>query len=146
MLLLREVIFYIYGLVSAFEDIKHRSIGVLSGGIAFALGTALFFMTGGQAEAFLMSLIPGALIFIMSLLSRGRIGLGDAMFITVCGVFMGVEKTACIALTTWFVCAIIGLFICLWGFASGGSKTMSLPFVTVFFLVMAADKAAGILI
>lgn len=144
MLLLREVIFYIYGLVSAFEDIKHRSIGVLSGGLAFAIGTALFFITGGKAADFLLSLIPGVLILIMSILSRGRIGLGDAMFITVSGVFMGVEKTVYIAVAAWFVCAFIGLFACLWRFASDRVKTMSIPFVTVFFLVMAADKAAGV--
>ena len=92
MLLLREVIFYIYGLISAFEDIKQRSIGILPGGIAFAVGTILFFITGGKPADFLLSLIPGALILIMSVLSRGRIGLGDAMFITVSGVFMGVKK------------------------------------------------------
>lgn len=143
MLLLREVIFYIYGLVSAFEDIKHRSIGILPGGLAFAIGTILFFITGGKAADYLLSLIPGALILIMSVLSRGRIGLGDAMFISVSGVFMGMEKTVCIVIAAWFACAITGLFACLWRFASGGVKTMSLPFVTVFFLVMAADKAAG---
>ena len=143
MLLLREVIFYIYGLVSAFEDVKHRSIGVLSGGLAFAIGTALFFITGGKPADFLLSLIPGALILIMSVLSRGRIGLGDAMFISVSGVFMGMEKTVCIVMAAWFACAITGLFACLWRFVSGGFKTMSIPFVTVFFLVMAADKAAG---
>ena len=144
MLLLREVIFYIYGLISAFEDIKQRSIGILPGGIAFAVGTILFFITGGKAADYLLSLIPGAFILIMSVLSRGRIGLGDAMFITVSGVFMGVKKTVYIAIAAWFVCAFTGLFACLWRFASGGFKTMSIPFVTVFFLVVAADKAAGI--
>lgn len=143
MLLLREVIFYIYGLVSAFEDVKQRSIGILPGGIAFAVGTILFFITGGKPADFLLSLIPGALILIMSVLSRGRIGLGDAMFISVSGVFMGMEKTVCIVMAAWFACAITGLFACLWRFVSGGFKTMSIPFVTVFFLVMAADKAAG---
>ena len=143
MLLLREVIFYIYGLVSAFEDIKHRSIGILPGGLAFAVGTALFFIAGGTAADYLLSLIPGALILIMSVLSRGRIGLGDAMFIIVSGVFMGVEKTVCIVIAAWFVCAFIGLFACIWRFTSDRVKTMSLPFVTVFFLVMATDKAAG---
>lgn len=143
MLLLREVIFYIYGLISAFEDVKQRSIGILPGGIAFAVGTILFFITGGKPADFLLSLIPGALILIMSVLSRGRIGLGDAMFISVSGVFMGMEKTVCIVMAAWFACAITGLFACLWRFVSGGFKTMSIPFVTVFFLVMAADKAAG---
>lgn len=143
MLLLREVIFYIYGLISAFEDIKYRSIGILPGGIAFAVGTILFFITGGKPADFLLSLIPGALILIMSVLSRGRIGLGDAMFISVSGVFMGMEKTVCIVIAAWFACAITGLLASLWRFASGGVKTMSIPFVTVFFLVMTADKAAG---
>lgn len=145
MLLLREVIFYIYGLISAVEDIKQRSISAGAGGLAFAIGTVLFFITGGKAADYLLSLLPGTIIFIMSVLSRGRIGSGDAMFITVSGVFTGVEKTVCIAITAWFLCAIIGLFACLGRFVSGGSKTMSFPFVTVFFLVMAADKAAGFL-
>ena len=57
-------------------------------GIAFADGD-LAGSIGGMA----IGAIPGASLFVLSLISKGKLGMGDALMVLVMGLFIGLRQT-----------------------------------------------------
>lgn len=129
------------------SDVKNRSLsyGLLSAGLVPAIVGLVAAITGsedGSGAVLVKSLcgmIPGILIALTSLITRGGIGLGDAAVVTVIGCVAGLRATV-------LVLGIAFILVCLF---SGGmlafgklSRKSRLPFIPF----LAAAYAAGVVI
>ncbi len=88
------VIFGIYIAVLSIEDILKKSIPVL------LLAAGILFIPAGLltegAECFspadnILGVIPGAVLLIISFVSRGQIGIGDGVLVAITGASLGLE-------------------------------------------------------
>lgn len=134
----------IYTGICAVQDLRYRQINLF---ISFvAAGTGLISVLLSEPvdlAALFTAMTPGGVLVAASLVSREQIGIGDAVFITVCGLYLSLEKVVFILIFTWMVCGGIALVIiinermlrkgntviC----SSGGIKRSGtgIPFVTV---------------
>lgn len=109
-------------LVLAFSiDIKHRIIPNRLNLTIFEIGLILAFIYGitniNMAKEYILGMIVGAGIFIGIMLlgwliaGKEAMGLGDVKFIGAIGLYFGINSVAEIALLSFFVSAIISVFI-----------------------------------
>lgn len=104
------VIFGIYIAILSLEDILKKSVPValLAAGVLYI--PAGLIAEGAESFSFLdniLGLIPGAVLLIISFVSRGQIGIGDGCLVMMLGASLGIETvirilTAALLLITVF--------------------------------------------
>lgn len=101
----------LYALLSAFRDVRLRQIS-LKASVTFALmGLALGVIAGRGVWSVAKAMLPGAAILLMSLLTGGAIGIGDAIFTATCACYLeGTKLILCVSLA-WLMCAITALIM-----------------------------------
>lgn len=76
--------------ICSIEDIKRREVEVFSilgfGALGFVIH--LFNMSLGIGDM-LLGMSVGAVLFLVSILSKGRVGKGDALMVMVSGIYVG---------------------------------------------------------
>ncbi len=72
---------------NSLTDIKRRRISLIFTGLAAVCGAAFFIGTGGLLTELLPALLPGTAFVLLSLASRGGIGMGDGIVLLAAGFF-----------------------------------------------------------
>lgn len=107
------VLVVIYMLISAFQDIRYRRIS-LKLSVIFAVCGAICCIAGHREMTDLgMALLPGIVILALSLISGGCVGIGDAVFVMVCALYMEPGQLMIAVLAGWGACAAAALAIVL---------------------------------
>lgn len=105
------VLVIIYMFISAVQDIRYRTIS-LKLSLLFAIcGAVCCIAKQSEISDIIKALIPGICILLLSLISGGCVGIGDAVFVMVCGFYMKPEHVLLAALTGWTACAAAALVI-----------------------------------
>lgn len=116
----------LYG-IAAVDDIKTREVRVIEIVIFGMLGIIFNIICRPYSMVSIAGGVGiGLLILIFSLLTRGKIGAGDAYIIMVTGLFLGFINTAILLWVSSILAAIYG--ICMVRIC-GRSMRMELPFV-----------------
>lgn len=130
---------------AAAADLRKRSIPVIPV-IVFAavlIGLRyLYFRQNIELTAILAGMIPGAFFFLISAVSRGAAGSGDALLILLLGLVIGFWDTGMICFLALTLCGLSGLGMMVMGKA--GKKTQ-LPFVPFLLTAYVLLVAAGLL-
>ena len=100
-------------IVCAVLDYKYKKIDLRVFGmmlIAELIGYVLLMIMGEHVDysSIIAGICVGVFIFIMSKLTGGKIGTGDAFYFALTGAAMGGLKNVCILLGGVLVCAVIG--------------------------------------
>ena len=78
--------------IGSLQDIRRRQIGLY----LIAAGAALAIIVNVNAHMdvsfFLPGIIPGVVMMLVSWLSKGKIGMGDALMVMVMGLFLGLYR------------------------------------------------------
>ena len=107
--IISSVLLIIYVFISAAEDIKCREISLKLSVIFTISGIILGFMGKRELLSLITALLPGAVILLMSMLTGGAIGVGDAIFAATCAVYLEAgELVLCVA-CAWIMCALTAL-------------------------------------
>ena len=84
--------------VGSYQDIRKKSVGLWL--IFVGAGAAVVMSVAGMGdepvkyiEGILVGLTPGAILVLISVASRGRVGMGDALMVLVMGLFVGFRQT-----------------------------------------------------
>ncbi len=86
-------------------DIRTKKLSVPA--LCFAIIFAVVFrLANKELWGGLLGGAVGAVIFLISLLSRGKIGKGDALLLTATGIFLGTAKNIELFLAALFLCAV----------------------------------------
>ena len=84
----RAVIAGFYLGICALTDIRTRRISVLLSIVAALVGASLAIYSRRAPQEVLLGVLPGLLKMALSWLTRGAVGIGDGIVITVAGLFL----------------------------------------------------------
>lgn len=126
--------------VCSISDLRARRIHLLSvsvGGIA----AAVCLLTGGWPAAArgAAGMLPGALLYICSRATGGKIGTGDAAVLTVIGMGTGLIQALLILCTGFALTAVPAGYLC---FKGKSGRNTRLPFVPFLFAAYLLDLLA----
>lgn len=126
--------------ICTYTDVRCRYVYRKVVILAFILSMAGYFanwMMGQMPDAggMILSLLPGAGCFLVSLLSREALGYGDCMVITVCGISLGIEKVTGLLMLGLFLSAIWAIYLCLFRRADRRQEFPFVPFLLTAFVI-----------
>lgn len=99
----------IYAAVSAAEDIRHREISLRLSILFTMIGLILSLIAGRNITGIITALLPGMAIWLMSVLTRGAIGIGDAVYTATCAAYLGLRDLGLCVACAWLLCALTAL-------------------------------------
>lgn len=134
---LKQSVLFIFAAVCAAEDIKHRSIRIktfIAGGV---IGLLLYIMqnialnTGAvqAASELFKALMPGMAVVMISIITGGAIGIGDGLFVLICGFYTEAKILSLIFAAAWFLCALVSIFMITLDFTAHKKSKKPLPFI-----------------
>ena len=132
------VVFGIYIAVLALEDILKKSIPVslLLVGILFI--PAGIFILGKEGFSFsdnALGLIPGAVLLLISYVSRGQIGIADAVLVTLIGAALGIEVVVKVVTAALLLITVFSAIMLILGKLKRKSILPFIPFLLAGYLM-----------
>lgn len=116
---------------AAVPDLRSKRIPLWIPGIFFTAAVAADLLEPGGSSKWELwaGAAPGALLLILSLVFRGRIGEGDGICLIVCGLFTGIRAAVVIAETALVMAALICLISVVTGKRKAGDRIAFIPFL-----------------
>ncbi|MEE3420543.1 MAG: prepilin peptidase [Lachnospiraceae bacterium] len=96
--------------VNTIADVRERKILMIPTALAFLTGLFTFSLTvhGSQAAELLPGLLPGTILLLLSVVTRGEIGMGDGLFFLALGSLLPLYEFIGTFLLTFFLAGIAG--------------------------------------
>ena len=116
-----KLIIVAFTVICAYQDIRTRSIDIrVFLAMGFAEAMWYLYAVSWEVEIDIISAGLGALIglvlYIISRLTRGSIGAGDAIFFALSGIALGLMGNVIFFFATSIILSLFGLAYCLYGF------------------------------
>lgn len=91
-------------------------VTTLSGIIAAVIFLGIYMYNGIPVKSFIYGgLLGGGLLFLISIVTKGGMGLGDAEIGLICGLFLGLKLTTVMLFLSFIIGSLIGLLLILMG-------------------------------
>ncbi|ETP72225.1 type IV leader peptidase [Lachnospiraceae bacterium JC7] len=154
------LIFLSYFFLSSIYDIKTRKVPCILHLIFILLGFPVFIYFNLQTKAGftpesilspLIRFIPGIILSLISIASKGGLGIGDAVFITVSAFFIPVNYILLLVISGFITASMAGIFILVYGKLTGKHLyTVSLPFIPfmlpgLYFILRDMEYTGGLI-
>lgn len=134
MYLVLKIMQLIVMLYAAYQDVKHKEISILSIVICALLSVAavvISFITGENIGESLIALLPGGLFLIISLVSRGGIGIGDGILLMGIGPAFGIWHVVIGTMVALGLSCLISIFLLAFRKGTAKSTLPFIPFLTI---------------
>lgn len=105
------VITGIYLVIMAVMDHRTGKIPVLPGLFCIICAAAAQILMGKGISVFLPGLLPGICLFLISKVTRGQVGAGDALVYLAAGGTLGAGRTFCLLLSSLIFASFAALFL-----------------------------------
>lgn len=121
-------------LMSAFQDLREKKIDIM-----YPLACAIISVSwcvydiafcGGDIKFIFMSLLPGAIMLVLSKLLKIGIGEGDGLMVLLAGPVFGPVPVLTGITVAFAFSAVAGIFLLIFGKATLKSKIAFLPYLT----------------
>lgn len=106
-----SILLIVYAAVSAAEDIRYREISLRLSAVFSLLGLILSLIARRDIMCIITALVPGAMIWLMSVFTRGAIGTGDAVYTATCAAYLSVRELGLCVACAWLFCALTALVV-----------------------------------
>lgn len=111
---------------SAYTDIKERYVMMVPIYMCFFISILGYFIPNKGEVIDLWGIIPGILLLIIGMVSKGSIGDGDVYIVMIVGLMMGLRNT----LTVLLIGSVLSAIYCLFELvAKGKNKKDSIPYI-----------------
>ena len=125
-------LFFVFLGTAAWQDLRTRSISleVLAGGAAVGIITCIW--KERLPGEIVLAMIPGIMLLLIGMLTRGLLGEGDGWFFIVSGFFLGWQECVMLLISGQIFCGIFGLAIMVGAQIGTGSENirkLRLPFL-----------------
>lgn len=132
---IRIILLLIFLIMSSLMDIKTKKISLCLC-IAFLLigmgwNTFCHFKGIIHILDIVVSIIPGGILILLSLVTKQEIGLGDGIVVIIIGMLIGVEKTVMSLMTGLFISAFFSSFLIYIKKVQRSYQIPFIPFLTV---------------
>lgn len=116
-------------------DMKWKRVSAMALLACCALGWIFVLYRGDELSEPLMGMIPGAILYLVSVLSHEKIGKGDALLFLCAGIYLGFWKTISLLWISVLLSGIFGAFLILVKKKSPEYEIPFVPFVLCGFLL-----------
>jgi leader peptidase (prepilin peptidase)/N-methyltransferase len=136
--IIRFCLFFIILMICSIKDIKEKEIPnkVIITGILLGLAVCtMSFDTEIVLDSVITCVITGFILYLVSMVTKGGIGMGDMKLMAVCGLFLGFSQTTAVLLISLLLTGVIGIIYILLKKASLKSAIPFAPFITAGFVI-----------
>ena len=117
---------FFYG-ITAFDDIRTKQVRTFELIVFAVIGVALNLINKNNSwPSVIAATLVGLFLALISLLSRGKLGMGDALIIAVSGLYLGFINTVVLVWLSSLIAAVYGIIRLR---KYDNKKEMELPFV-----------------
>ena len=139
-----EICILVIMLFISVRDIRKKEIlsaEIILTGIISAAGTVMMICKGKfDIISFAISLMPGILMLLISLISRESVGYGDGLLALLAGPALGAEVALGTVLLAVFICGLFSGMLLVIKRAGRGTRVPFVPFMTLGLAVMEVAK------
>lgn len=125
--------------IESLEDLRNKRLTVwilCLTGIVGVILHAVF--QRGEYLSLLGGIAVGVIMIVVSLLSRGRVGLGDGLMLTVTGIYLGFEKNLVLFVLSQLLTACYALFLLVFRKKKGSYEIPFVPFMLIAYVGLLA--------
>ncbi len=126
-------------------DIREKAVNLWVILVFLISGAALVPFSGTGAEEVILGLIPGALLLLLSFVTKGAVGTGDGLALAVTGILLGPLWNLKLFMTALFLTAVFSAVLLIIRKCGRDSELPFLPFLFVSFLLTSVGKAADLI-
>ena len=132
-----QLIYIAFLIINTVTDLINRRIYV---GINFFFAVPALFLFVTQEQLSWLSLLggilSGAYLYLFSLMSKEAVGAGDAIVVTISGIFLGGGKNAAVLMGGLFLTGLCGGILMLCKKAGKKSELPFAPFFTLSYMLL----------
>lgn len=131
--------YVLLGLLSlcTWEDIRQKKVTLIYILIFGIIGVWMhLFAPACSVYSMLWGMVPGAVMIMVSRFSRGSVGVGDGILLTVTGIYLGSPGNLELFLTGLLLAACWALFLLATGKKKGKETIPFIPFLLASYVVM----------
>ena len=129
-----QIFLMILLVITAVIDIKKREIPAALIALGASLATAYVvysFVNEAGCAKVVPALLPGAAMLLISLVTRGEVGLGDGLMLLFIGPVFGLEQTVAGLLIALFISSIFSIVVLALKKGNRKTKLAFIPFLTL---------------
>ncbi len=119
----------------AVEDIREKSISLIAGVVFMIACATVSFVYGNAVPYVVMGCIPGAVAALLSLATRGKVGIGDAVILTGLGLWCGLKMTGSIITVALFLAALLSVILIVCKKATLKTALPFVPFISAGYVI-----------
>ena len=125
--------------ICATEDLRKKQIH-LNVVLAFGILGIVFHMLGQEQtiENIIFGMGVGGVLLLLSILTGGKIGIGDGVLLVVTGIYLGLEQNLMLFAGSLFICACYALLLLVLRRRKRNDTLAYAPFVLVSYVCMLA--------
>lgn len=134
--MIRDIIFWFFLGINTLTDMKNRTVHVAIIVLFGILGMTMFFC-GEKRDILSLAggVMAGVFLMLFSILTRGAVGFGDGLVVSVAGIWLGGAKTILILMGGFLLVTATGMIgICLRKM-NGKSELPFVPFFALSYLL-----------
>lgn len=123
--------------VHSIEDIREKKITVNITLFSGIIGVFLHLLFQNQSiYEMLAGTLPGVFIFLISYLTKGKIGMGDGMVFMLTGLYLGFGKNMTLMAITFLLAGVFGLYLLIQKETGADKKMPLMPFLFLGYSLM----------
>ena len=137
MFIIINAVLFLFLVICAVTDIRHKEI-YLKVLIPFAIAGLILFIIYRPVSIFeeILGIMTGLVFIGLWAISDGKIGLGDALLMTVTGIFKGGRENAGLIMTAMLMSAVYSIYCLAAKKADRHTKFAFAPFILISFIIM----------
>ncbi len=117
------------------EDIRKKTVSARAAAVLAAANIVFSLIFKIAVPDILLSVVPGVIFILISIVTRGKIGLGDGIVLTAAGIGQGITEMFFTELIALMISAIFGIILILTKKASPKTALPFIPFILAGFLI-----------
>ena len=134
-----KIILGVFLIINTITDIRNKSIKIPVLAVFSIIGIIMYIMIRPVAViSEIGGIITGTLFIVISYLTKGKIGMGDALLMTVTGIYLGAEQNIILIMEALFITLLYSIVLIIFKKAGRDREIAFAPFMLISFLGMVA--------
>lgn len=122
-------------IIGAIMDLKYKKIHIAFTAAYFAVGIIFNILTDGHSLGSVIGgVIIGIILVLISIVTRGKVGIGDGLMVSVLGLYLGFWDNLFLLMTSLFLSAIFAVLLIIIKKEDRSYQIPFIPFLLIGFI------------